>query len=57
MKDEKKYKISQLSICAFSFTEIFPTREGYKYEERLFCSKQCKASWITDYKTNRSISY
>jgi hypothetical protein len=53
MEDEKKYKISQLSICSFSFTEIFPTRNGYKYKGNLFCSKRCKAQWIRDFETYR----
>lgn len=57
MEDEKKYKISQLSICSFSFTEIFPTRNGYKYKDNLFCSKSCKAQWIRDFETYRLKGY
>lgn len=50
MKDEKKYKISELSICNFDFLTIFPTVKGYKHKDYLFCSKGCKATFISDSK-------
>jgi hypothetical protein len=50
MKDEKKYKISELSICNFDFLSIFPTKKGYKHKGYLFCSKQCKDTFINDSK-------
>ena len=50
MNEEKKYKISELSICNFDFLSIFPTKEGFKYKDYLFCSKDCKATFISDSK-------
>ena len=52
MNEEKKYKISELSICNFDFLSIFPTKEGFKYKDYLFCSKDCKATFISDNKIN-----
>jgi|TARA_R100000084_G_C4636931_1_gene141477 hypothetical protein len=52
MKDEKKYKISELSICSFDYLSIFPTKQGYKHQGYLFCSKDCKETFINDKKAN-----
>ena len=52
--NEKKYALSELTTCRFDPTHILVIKNAYKLKGELFCSKGCKATYISDMQLTRS---
>ena len=54
MNEEKKYKLAELTTCRFDPTHILVIKKAYKLKGELFCSKGCKATYVSDMQLSRS---
>lgn len=48
--NDKKYALSELTTCRFDPTHILVIKNAYKLKGELFCSKGCKATYLSDMK-------
>ena len=51
---EKKYTLAELTTCRFDPTHILVIKKAFKLKGELFCSKRCKAVFISDMELQRS---
>ena len=51
--NEKKYALSELTTCRFDPTHIMVIKKAYVLKGEKFCSKDCKATYISDMQLSR----
>ena len=54
MNEEKKYRLAELTTCRFDPTHILVIKNAYKLKGELFCSKGCKATYISDMQLSKN---
>ena len=48
--NEKKYALSELTTCRFDPTHILVIKKAFVKDGEVFCSKGCKATYLSDMK-------
>jgi len=54
MNNEKKYTLAELTTCSFDPTHILVIKKAFVKGDQKFCSKNCKATYISDMELSRS---